>query len=49
MSRKFEIFLAVLYVINVGMSIVSGNYVAAMGWGCALLSQLRILSLIDND
>jgi hypothetical protein len=31
------------------MSIVSGNYVAAMGWGCALLAQLRIMNLIKID
>jgi hypothetical protein len=49
MNRKYEIFLALLYVLNLGMSIVSGNYVAAMGWGCALLAQLRIMNLIKID
>lgn len=49
MNRNVEIFLAVLYVINVGMTIVSGNYVAAMGWGCALLAQLRIMDVIKID
>ena len=49
MNRKYEIFLALLYVLNVGMAIASGNYVAAMGWGCALLAQLRIMDVIKID
>ena len=49
MNKKWEIFLAVLYVLNVGMTIVTGNYVAAMGWGCALLAQLRIMGVIKID
>ena len=49
MNRNVERFLAVLYVLNVGMTIVSGNYVAAMGWGCALLAQLRIMGIIKID
>ena len=49
MSKKFEIFLALLYFLNVGMTIASGNYVAAMGWGCALLAQLRIMDVIKID
>ena len=49
MNRKYEIFLALLYVFNVGLAIVSGNYVAAMGWGCALLAQLRIMDVIKID
>jgi hypothetical protein len=49
MNRKYEIFLALLYVLNLGMSIVSGNYVAAMGWGCALLAQLRIMDIVRID
>jgi len=49
MNKKWEIFLTVLYVLNVGMTIASGNYVAAMGWGCALLAQLRIMDVIKID
>lgn len=49
MNKNVEIFLAVLYVFNVGLAIVSGNYVAAMGWGCALLAQLRIMDVIKID
>ena len=49
MNKNVEIFLALLYALNVGMSIVSGNYVAAMGWGCALLAQLRIMDVIRID
>ena len=49
MNRKYEIFLALLYVLNLGMGIVSGNYVASMGWACALLAQLRIMDVIRID
>jgi hypothetical protein len=49
MNKNFERFLALLYVLNLGMGIVSGNYVAAMGWGCALLAQLRIMDIIRID
>ncbi len=49
MNRKFETFLAILYVINIGMGIVSENWVATMGWGCALLAQLRIMNYIRID
>jgi hypothetical protein len=49
MNRKFEISLAFLYAINLGMGIVSQNYVAAMAWACALLAQLRIMGVIKID
>lgn len=49
MNKNFEIFLALLYVLNTGMSIASENWVAAMGWGCALLAQLRIMDIIRID
>jgi hypothetical protein len=45
MNRNVEIFLALLYVLNTGMSIYSENWVAVMGWGCALLAQLRIMGI----
>jgi hypothetical protein len=41
--------LALLYVLNLGMGIYLKNWVAAMGWGCALLAQLRIMNLIKID
>jgi hypothetical protein len=49
MNKKYEISLALLYVLNTGMSIYSENWVAAMGWGCALLAQLRIMDVIRID
>ena len=49
MNRNVERFLAVLYVLNVGLGIASENYVAAMAWACALLAQLRIMDVIKFD
>ena len=49
MNRNVERFLAVLYVLNVGLGIASENYVAAMAWACALLAQLRIMDIIRID
>jgi len=49
MNRNFETFLVILYVINIVMSIMSENWVATMAWGCALLAQSRIISLLKND
>ncbi len=49
MNRNFERFLVFLYGFNIGMSVVSENWVAAMGWGCALLAQLRIMDIIRID
>jgi hypothetical protein len=49
MNRNFEISLTILYVLNVGMSIYTENWVACMGWGCALLAQLRIMDIIRID
>jgi len=49
MNRKYEISLALLYLLNTGMCIYSENWVAAMGWGCALLAQLRIMGVIKID
>jgi len=49
MNRKIETFLAILYVLNVGMCIVLENWIASGGWGCALLAQLRIMGVIKID
>lgn len=49
MNKKYEIFLALLYVLNLVMSIYTKNWIAAMGWGCALLAQLRIMDIIKID
>jgi len=49
MSRKFEIVLAIIYTLNIAMNIFTRDWVACMGWTCAFLSQLRIISLIEED
>jgi hypothetical protein len=49
MNRKYEISLALLYLLNIGMCIYSENWVATMGWCCALLAQLRIMDIIRID
>jgi hypothetical protein len=49
MNRNIEIFLALVYVLNVGMGIYLENWVAVMGWSCALLAQLRITGAIKID
>jgi len=49
MNKKYEIFLALLYIFNLGMCIYTKNWVAVMGWGCALLAQLRIMDIIKID
>lgn len=49
MNKKYEISLALLYLFNTGMCVYSENWVAAMGWGCALLAQLRIMGVIRID
>ena len=49
MSRNFEILLASLYGANVVINLFVGEWVPAMGWICALLAQLRIISLTKKD
>jgi hypothetical protein len=46
MNRNVEIFLALSYALNVGMCIYLENWIAVMGWSCALLAQLRIMDVI---
>jgi len=47
--RKFEIGVVILYGVSVCLSAVLGNWVAALGWGSALLLQLRIMDVINID
>ena len=47
MGKNFEKFTLILYILNVGMSIATGNWIAVMGWACAFITQLRLINLID--
>jgi hypothetical protein len=47
MGKNFEKFTLILYILNVGISITTGNWVAVMGWTCAFIAQLRLINLID--
>ena len=49
MGRNFEILLASLYGANVAINIVVEDWVSTMGWGCALLAQVRIITLLKKD
>ena len=49
MGKNFEILLASLYGANVVINLVVGHWVSAMGWGCALLAQVRIITLLKED
>jgi hypothetical protein len=49
MNRKFEIFLTIIYVLNICMCFVAENWVACLAWSCALLTQLRIIDIINID
>jgi hypothetical protein len=49
MSRNFEIFLLVIYGINMVMNIMSKDWMVANGWFCATLAQVRVLSLMRKD
>lgn len=49
MNRNIEIFLVLVYVLNVVTGIYLENWVAVMGWCCALLAQLRITGVIKID
>ena len=49
MNKKYEIFLSLVYALNVGMCIYLENWIAIMGWSCALLVQLRIMGVIKID
>lgn len=47
MGKNFEKFTLILYILNVGISIATGNWIAVMGWICAFIVQLRLINLID--
>ena len=47
--KKFEIFIAIIYLLNCFMCIFMQNWVAVMGWACAFLLQLRIMNLIEIE
>lgn len=39
----FDAVTLLLFIVNVVMAIIDGNYIAALGWGCAVLVMGRIL------
>ena len=47
--KKFDIAMATLYGANICLSALLGNWVAALGWACALLLQLRIMNVVNVD
>jgi len=48
--NRFDTFTLLLFIVNVVMAIIDGNYIAALGWGCAVLTMGRIvINNITND
>ena len=48
--NRFDTFTLLVFILNVVMAIIDGNYIAALGWGCALLTMGRIvINNITND
>ena len=46
----FDTFTLLLFIVNTVMTIIDGNYIAALGWGCAVLTMGRIvINNITND
>jgi hypothetical protein len=41
--NRFDLITMFLFLINTIMTIIDGNYIAALGWACALLTIGRIL------
>jgi len=50
MRNKFDMALMLLFLINTILASLEGNYIAGLGWGCALLTLIRIITNnIVND
>lgn len=47
--KNYEKLLLVLYGINCLLTAFLGNWVAALGWGCAFMVQLRIAKYINIE
>ena len=41
--NRFDTITLLLFIVNVVMAIIGGNYIAALGWGCAALIMGRII------
>jgi hypothetical protein len=42
-KNRFDWFLMILFLINTVLATFDSNYIAALGWACALLIMGRIL------
>jgi len=50
MRNKFDMGLMLLFLINTILTSLEGNYIAGLGWGCAFLTIVRIITNnINND
>ena len=48
--NRFDTITLLLFLVNTVMTIIDGNYIAALGWACALLTMGRIvINNITND
>lgn len=48
--NSFDTFTLLLFLVNTILTTIDGNYIAALGWGCALLTMGRIIfNNITND
>jgi uncharacterized membrane protein YuzA (DUF378 family) len=43
--KKVNLFLMVLFGINIGIGIMSGNLAAICGWTAALIAQIQLCNL----
>ena len=49
-KNRFDWFLMILFLINTVLATFDSNYIAALGWACALLTMGRIIiNNISND
>lgn len=42
---KIHVFLIVIFAVNIGINIMSGNLAAICGWFAALMTQIQICTL----
>ena len=43
-QNRFDWFLLLIFLVNLILGAIAGNYTAALGWGCAFLTLIRIIS-----
>ena len=44
MMEKFNLLLAILFAVNIGINIVTGNFAGICGWFSALVAQIQIIN-----